>query len=50
MKELSLQDVLQVTGGLPDQAALDELSYGVAECEAYAATEAQRPATPPLST
>ena len=27
MKELSQQEVLQVAGGLPDQAALDELSY-----------------------
>jgi hypothetical protein len=27
VKELSLQELLQVAGGLPDQAALDELSY-----------------------
>jgi hypothetical protein len=27
MKELTLQEVLQVAGGLPDRATLDELSY-----------------------
>ena len=27
MKELTLQEVLQIAGGLPDPATLDELSY-----------------------
>lgn len=27
MKELSLQEVLQIAGGVPDPATLDELSY-----------------------
>jgi hypothetical protein len=27
MKELTLQEVLQIAGGVPDRAALDELSY-----------------------
>lgn len=27
MKELSLQEVLQIAGGVPDRATLDELSY-----------------------
>jgi hypothetical protein len=27
MKELTLQEVLQIAGGLPDRATLDELSY-----------------------
>jgi hypothetical protein len=31
VKELSLQEVLQVAGGLPDQAALDDLNYETGE-------------------
>jgi hypothetical protein len=28
VKELTLQEVLQIAGGIPSAAALDELSYG----------------------
>ena len=27
MKELTLEEVLQIAGGLPDRATLDELTY-----------------------
>lgn len=31
MKELTLQEVLQIAGGIPPAAALDELAYGLQE-------------------
>ena len=38
MKELTVNEVLQIGGGLPDQAALDELSYGIPQPAITAAT------------
>ena len=38
MKELTVNEVLQIGGGLPDQAALDELSYGIPQPAISAAT------------
>lgn len=44
MKELTFQEVLQVAGGLPDPATLDELTYRASE---PAPADAQPPAPPP---
>jgi hypothetical protein len=47
VKELTLNEVLEIAGGLPDQAALDELAYGMPEAASTAAAEASRGKPPP---
>jgi hypothetical protein len=42
MKELSLEEVLRIAGGVPLSAALDELTYRAPEDESPADAEAAR--------
>ena len=42
MKELSLEEVLRIAGGVPLSAALDELTYRAPEDESPADVEAAR--------
>ena len=42
MKELSLEEVLRIAGGVPLSAALDELTYRAPEDEPPADVEAAR--------
>ena len=44
MKELTLDEVLRIAGGLPNLAALDELSYQLVDAPAAASAGASPPA------
>ena len=46
MKVLTLEEVFMVAGGLPDAAALDELSYGAAQPPGPDAGHAVSPGSP----
>jgi hypothetical protein len=46
MKELSIEDVLRIAGGVPAAAALDEITYRAAEEAAMQSADRMQPAAP----